>query len=380
MEIFRTITPHIEKCLSRKGKRKVLIIYGPRQAGKTTLVKYLIEKYPGRSEYFNCDYLDVRETFAHQNASKILSLVKNLELAVIDEAQRIENIGLTLKILADEHPSVQVVATGSSSFDLSNKISEPLTGRKREFHLHPLSFAELHGQDSPLAQERALDRFLRFGGYPEVALQNEQEARHTLKELAGSYLFKDIFTFQHLKKPEMLMKLLRLLAFQIGSEVSFHELAQGLGVDQTVVQKYIHLLEEAFVVFRIGAFRRNLRSEVGKSRKIFFWDTGVRNAVIENFNALELRNDVGALWENFCVAERLKHISNQQEFLNSYFWRTYSQKEIDYLEESGGKLRAYEFKWSKTKRSAPPREFMDAYPGSGFETITPDNFSSFLTV
>ncbi|MBF0273967.1 MAG: ATP-binding protein [Nitrospinae bacterium] len=376
MKIFRAIIPSIKKSLFKEGKKKVCIIYGPRQAGKTTLVKYLLKEYPEKAEYFNCDYLDVRETFSSENINRLAHITKGLKLLVLDEAQRIENIGVTLKILVDEHPHVQIIATGSSSFDLSNKIKEPLTGRKIEFYLFPFSFNELFANKNSLEQIRCIEHFLRFGSYPEISQLNEMEAKQSLQELTGSYLFKDIFTFQQLRKPEMLIKLLRLLAFQVGSQVSFHELATQLGVDQSIVQKYIHLLEEALIIFRLGAFKRNLRSEISKSRKIYFWDLGIRNAIIENFNSLELRNDVGVLWENFCVAERIKYLRNNQLYANTYFWRTYSQKEIDYLEEKEGKLLAMEFKWNDRKKSRTLKDFFTAYPETHLTTITPNNVSS----
>ena len=378
MKIFRSILPYIEKSLFIKNKKKAIIIYGPRQSGKTTLAKYLLKKYPEKSEYLNCDYPDVQRILSYQNVESLTGVVKDLRFMIIDEAQRIENIGLVLKILVDEYPHLQVLATGSSSFDLSNKIKEPLTGRKKEFRLHPFSFNELHEKDKPLERKRNLERFLRFGSYPEISQKSNKEAENSLRELAGSYLFKDIFTFQQLKKPEILEKLLRLIAFQIGSQVSFHELATQIGVDQTVIQKYIHLLEEAFVIFRLGSFGRNLRNEVRKSRKIYFWDLGIRNAIIENFNTLDLRNDIGELWENFCITERLKHLNNKQEFPNTFFWRNYSQKEIDYLEEKDGRLKTFEFKWSENKKAKIPKIFVDNYPDSEFEIINKKNFDEFL--
>ncbi len=379
MKIHRTILEYIEKNLFvGEDKKKAVVIYGPRQVGKTTLVQFIQQKYPQGALYFNCDYLDVRSAFAYENSSQWTSLVKNCALLILDEAQRIENIGLVLKILVDQYPAVQVVATGSSSFDLSNKINEPLTGRKVIFHLFPFSFEELSPELNPLERKRRLEYFLRFGSYPDVVNQNETDAQKILKELTGSYLFKDVFNFQQLKKPELLTKLLRLLAFQIGQEVSYHELAQQLSVDQTVVQKYIHLLEEAFVIFRLSAFKRNLRGEIAKARKIYFWDLGIRNTLIQNFNPLELRDDVGALWENFCVAERLKFHSNHERAVNSYFWRTYNQKEIDYIEEKEGKLFAFEFKWNSQKKGRRPDEFLETYKDAPFKIIHPDNCEEFI--
>lgn len=380
MYIERTISKHIEKYLLPGGnKQPAIILYGPRQVGKTTLVKHIEQQYSEQSVYFNCDYADVRAEFSYDRMGSIGSLIGEKKLLILDEAQRIENIGLILKILVDEFPTVQVIATGSSSFDLSNKIAEPLTGRKHELHLHPFSYEELLAQKEPLMRQRALERLLIYGSYPEVALKSDDDARMKLQEIGTSYLFKDIFTFQHLRKPEVLEKLLRLLALQIGQEVSYHELAQALGIDQTVVQNYIALLESAFVIFRLGAYRKNLRTELKKSRKIYFWDLGIRNTIINNFQTLALRDDVGALWENFCIAERMKRNGNHQKQIQSFFWRTYRQQEIDYIElDEHALLHAYECKWNTQKRSKVPRPFAEAYPDATFDTVNPTSIDTFL--
>lgn len=380
MNIVREIYSSVQKQLNNPSqtKKPVIILYGPRQVGKTTLAKQLANYYGKEASYYNCDYPDVRQQFAYDNVPHIQSLIKNTRLLILDEAQRIENIGLVLKILVDEYPQTQVIATGSSSFELSNKINEPLTGRKILFQLYPFSFSELYGNENALNQQRHISTLLRFGSYPEVVLNNEQEAPDRLRELADSYLFKDIFNFQQLRKSEILVRLLRLLAFQISSEVSFQELATQLGIDQSVVQKYIHLLEEAFVIFRLSAFKKNLRSEISKSRKIYFWDLGIRNALINNFNALSLRDDVGALWENFCISERVKYLHNHDRHPNIFFWRTYAQKEIDYLEEANGVLDAYEFKWNINKTIHLPSEFIEKYTPRNTAIISPDNFTDWL--
>ena len=379
MNIKRIVFSYIEReILGKSSKKEVIIIYGPRQVGKTTLSKQILKKYPEKSEYFNCDFLDTRELFSEKNIHELGAVLKNLELLVLDEAQRIENIGLILKIIVDNYPHVQVIATGSSSFDLSNKIQEPLTGRKKVFYLFPFAYEELYKNSSILEKQRMMSWHMRFGSYPETVLRSENDASEKLKELTGSYLFKDVFTFQQLKKPELLMKLLQLLAFQIGSEVSFHELAQQLGVDQNVIQRYIHLLEEAFVIFRLSAFKRNLRNEISKSRKIYFWDLGIRNTLIQNINSLDMRDDVGALFENFCILERMKHLHNNQISVNSYFWRTYTQKEIDYIEESGGKISAFEFKWKSKGKTKIPKEFLDTYNNSSFSVLDKKNIFSFI--
>lgn len=379
MIIPRAILPKIEKSLFLSAEKKpAIIIYGPRQIGKTTLVKHILNKYPENAEYFDCDYLDVQETFSYQKSHQVASVIKGLKLLILDEAQRIKDIGMVLKILVDHHPQTQIIATGSSSFELSNKINEPLTGRKVEFRLLPVSFQELTAKDNLITADRNLETLLRFGSYPALIDQNENGKEKMLKEIANSYLFKDIFTFQQLKKPELLTKLIRLLAFQIGSEVSFHEIAQQIGVDQTIVQKYLYLLEQAFVIFRLGSFKRNLRTELSKSRKVYFWDLGIRNTLIQNFNKIELRDDVGKLWENFCVLERLKYLNNQQISANSYFWRTYDKKKIDYIEEAGGKLQAFEFKWNPKKKTKKPQEFLQNYANSSFQIISRENYPSFI--
>jgi len=337
MIIQRDIRKIIDQNLFTGGnKQPAIIIYGARQVGKTTLVKQLIDTYPENAEYYNCDYLDVQQLFAYENIGQISEKLQAIKLLVLDEAQRIKNIGLVLKILVDEFPNLQIIATGSLSFDLSNQINEPLTGRKKVFKLYPFSFSEIAADKNSIEQQRLMSSKLRYGMYPGLLGLSEQDAELLLKELCGSYLFKDIFTFQQIKKPEALERLLRLLAFQIGHGVSFNELAKNVGVDQTIIQRYIHLLEESFIIFRLGAFKRNLRNEISKSRKIYFWDLGIRNALIQNHNLLELRNDVGVLWENFCISERLKSLHNNQQLKNVFFWRTYQQKEIDYIEESEG--------------------------------------------
>jgi len=359
--------------------KKVIIIYGARQVGKTTLVKQLLSKTKIRSEYFNCDYFDIQSLFAHENAGNFGNIVRNYDLIVLDEAQRINNIGLVLKILHDEHPHLQVIATGSSSFDLSNKVNEPLTGRKIIYNLYPLSYNEFDDSLSVINVNRNLSRILRFGLYPSVILKEDQLAKENLNEITSSYLFKDILEFQYLKKPEILLNLLKLLAFQISHEVSYTELARKLQVDQTVIQRYIQLLEENHIIFRLQALKRNLRNEIGKSRKVYFWDLGVRNAVIQRIQALDTRDDYGQLWENFCVAERLKFMNYESPAdFSVYFWRTYSQKEIDYIEEKEGSLRAFEFKWSDKKQLKPPEEFITSYPNVSYRTITSDNFTSEL--
>lgn len=380
MIIQRTIQKSIiEKIASTGHPRKVIIIYGARQVGKTTLVKEILAVTDLKKEYFNCDYLDVQSVFSYENAGNFGNIVKNLQLIVLDEAQRINNIGMVLKILYDEFPHLQVIATGSSSFELSGQISEPLTGRKIVYQLYPFTFQELAASHSKMDTNRLINRIMRFGTYPSVILEDDRQAMENLNEIASSYLFKDIFTFQLLKKPEIILDLLKLLAFQVSGEVSYTELAGKLKVDQTVVQRYIQLLEDNFILFRLQALRKNLRTEVGKTRKIYFWDIGIRNILIQNTNTLEFRDDQGKLWENFCVSERMKYVkSNQPLLIQSFFWRTYSQKEIDYIEEKYGSYRAFEFKWSTKKVGKLPLDFLQAYSCPELENINPENFTEIL--
>jgi uncharacterized protein len=381
MIIPRTIEKDLKNRLEQtSGTNKVIIIYGARQVGKTTLVKQLAQSLDKRSEYFNCDYLDIQSLFSWENAGNLSNVVRNLDIIVLDEAQRIRNIGLVLKILHDEFPKLRVIATGSSSFELSNQVNEPLTGRKAVYKLYPLTFEELNRDAALVQSKRNLTRVLRFGLYPSVILNDDKQAQENLSEITSSYLFKDILEFQYLKKPEILLGLLKLLAFQISNEVSYTELAGKLQVDQTVVQRYVQLLEDNFVIFRLPALKRNLRNEIGKSRKIYFWDLGIRNAIIQRLHTLDTRDDRGALWENFCIAERLKFLTYNHHQVSSYFWRTYSQREIDYIEEADGKYKAFEFKWQTGKKTGVPKDYSAGYPDSAYETITSDNFEDKLFV
>ena len=375
----RTITESILQHLNNPENHKIIIIYGARQVGKTTLVKQLMSEMTLKKEYFNCDYIDVQALFAYKNASNLKNILHGLEFIVLDEAQRIPDIGMTLKIMYDENPKLKIIATGSSSFDLSNMINEPLTGRKRIYRLYPFSYKELSENLTIMDSKRLLSRILRFGSYPSVIQNDDRTAFENLTEITSSYLFKDVLQFQRLKKPDILIDLLRLIAFQISNEVSYTELARKLRIDQTVVQRYIQLLEDSFIIFRLNALKKNLRNEIGKSRKIYFWDLGIRNALIQNTNPIELRDDTGALWENFCIAERQKklHYSTTQ-FSRSFFWRNYNQKEIDYIEENGQRYDAYEFKWGARKKVKLPNDFIKGYPGSTFNVITPENFEPFL--
>jgi predicted AAA+ superfamily ATPase len=374
MFITRSIQNDIEKALF---KGKIVVIYGARQVGKTTLVEEIIKKYKDESLYLNCDEPDVRIALTDRTSTEIKSFIGSRKLIVIDEAQRVNNIGLTLKLIADNFPETQVIATGSSSFELSGKISEPLTGRKTEFFLYPLSVAELLQVYSPLETQRLLEERLIFGMYPEVIFAGPDKER-LVRELASSYSYKDILTYQDIRNPELLEKLLQALALQIGKEVSYVELAKLLGINKITVENYIRILEQAYIIFRVSPFSRNIRNELKKKRKIYFYDLGLRNALINNLNSLSLRQDVGGLWENFLVVERMKKNNNLGLFVNMYFWRTTDGKEIDYIEDSGGILSGYEFKWKKSNFSVP-KGFLTAYAGSTVQLINRDNYFDFLT-
>jgi len=373
MYIKRIIQSSIKKSLF---KGKVIIIYGARQVGKTTLVKEIMADSDKESIYLNCDEPDVRAALTNKSSTELKSFIGNAPLIVIDEAQRVLNIGLTLKLLIDNFPDSQIIATGSSSFELSNKIKEPLTGRKIEFCLYPLSIQELTQLYNEIEINRLLAERMVFGMYPGVIFAPDNKEQ-ILRELATSYSYKDVLAFQDMRKPEILEKLLQALALQIGNEVSYLELAQLLGVSKETVENYIDILEKAYIIFKVGPFSRNLRNELKRKRKIYFYDLGLRNALINNLNPLELRQDVGALWENFLVLERMKHNNNLANFANIYFWRTMGGQELDYIEDIAGQLFAYEFKWSKNKFNAP-KDFLKAYPDSTIKLINRDNYFDFL--
>ena len=369
--IKRTIQTKIEQWFF---KQKVIIIYGARQIGKTTLVKKIAADYGQDFLYMDCDLISNRELLQIQEVQQLKSFIGQYKLLIIDEAQRVQDIGLTLKILHDHFPDLQIIATGSSSFDLSNKISEPLTGRAITFMLYPISVAELNQQYNKLELHARLEIMLRYGLYPEIVDRPESEARELLAMLSGNYLYKDVLEFEQIKKSDLLIRLLQLLALQLGSQVSYHELAVTLGVNQNTIRRYIDLLEKSFIIFRLTSFKRNLRAELGKSFKVYFYDLGIRNSLINNFNHLGLRTDTGGIWENFCIVERLKLNNNKRRFATSYFWRTYDQKELDYIEERDGLLRAFEFKWNPKAKVKKVKQFFEAYPNSEFTVVNRENF------
>lgn len=370
----RHLQSQIEKNLF---KGKIIIIYGARQVGKTTLCKEILKKYPQNSKYLNCELLQNKSVLETTNDKKIKSFLGNTKLVVLDEAQKIKDIGLVLKIIADTFPEIQIIATGSSSFELANKTSEPLTGRARRYLLYPFSIQEIKQELDLFDLDAKLENILRFGIYPSVFNRPEDEATEELLEIASNYLYKDILEFSGLRKPDLVLNLLKALSLQLGNEVSTSELANLLDKNSRTIESYLSLLEQCFIIFRIKSFSRNLRKEISKNYKVYFYDLGIRNSLIQNFNQLELRNDVGALWENFCVLERIKRNNNNRVFANYYFWRTYDQKEIDYIEERNGKLSAFEFKWKKDKQK-PPREFLDTYENSEFKVINKDNCWNFV--
>lgn len=371
--IIRQIESLINK---RLGDKKALIVLGSRQCGKTTVLEKL---FSSRNDvlWMSGDEPDERMMLQNVTSTELKTTVGSNKILVIDEAQRIENIGLTIKLFTDKIKNVKVIATGSSSFELSDKINEPLTGRKWEFMLFPVSYSEMVRHHGLINERRLLEHRLVYGYYPEV-IMNPGDEIEVLKQLANSYLYKDILTFEKVKKPQNLERLVQALAFQVGNEVSYHELGKMCGLDNETVEKYILLLERAFIVFRIGSYSRNLRSELKKSRKIYFYDNGIRNAVISQFNPLGLRNDIGALWENFIISERMKYNAYNGNYVNTYFWRTKDQQEIDLIEESDGQINAFEFKWSEDKLGKVPNVFVKAYPRHQYMVISKTNYENFI--
>ena len=365
---------------SKIGKGKVLLLIGPRQVGKTTLLKNILTSISSEKkvQFWNCDESDVRQFLSEANSAKLKSFVGNSDFIVIDEAQRVKDIGLTIKLLHDSFPNVQLAVTGSSSLDLSNSINEPLTGRKFEYNLFPFSTNELVNHTSMLEEMRLLKNRLVYGFYPDV-VNNPGEEKEILTNIVNSYLYKDVFEFQDIRKSSVIEKLVQALALQVGSEVSFNELGNLLGIDTVTVQRYVDLLEKAYVIFHIRSFSRNVRNELKKSIKIYFYDNGVRNSVISNFSPVELRSDIGALWENFLISERIKNNAYHNKHAKYYFWRTTQKQEIDFIEEVDQNLFAYEFKYNPKKvNSKCPVTFSNNYPNVPFDVITSENYMDFV--
>jgi uncharacterized protein len=367
-----------DKIKERLFQEKIIILYGARRTGKTTLCKELIGEFGDDGKYFNCENLETRTALEAQNPQRLREFLGQGKLFILDEAQNVNNIGQSLKLLIDNYPEIQIIATGSSSFDLANKTGEPLVGRAFTLTLHPLSIAEISNSTSNSQAISDLSNQLRFGMMPHIYnLGSTEQKIEELQELASRYLYKDILELEDVRSPRLLNDLLRALALQVGQEVSLRELAGLLNVAHTTIDRYLDLLEKTFVIYRLRSFSRNLRKELGKSFKVYFWDLGIRNSLLINYNEINNRTDTGALWENFCITERLKKNSNERRFVNTYFWRTYDQKEIDYIEESNGELHAFEFKFNK-KQSKPPTEFLETYTSSDYLEINRENYFKFL--
>lgn len=377
MKIKRALFSTIKDKLS--STNKIIILYGARQVGKTTLINEVLDTFPGRSLRINADELKYLDILSSRNLNKIRSLVDGYDVLFIDEAQRIPDIGLSLKIMHDQLPQLRVVATGSSSFDLANKVQEPLTGRAWTFNLFPISFLELAQHYNSFELGELLEQGLIYGLYPEqLSIVNHNEKYQHLKELATSYLYRDTLELVHIKHAGKLHDLLRLLAFQVGSLVSLNELATSLNISKGTVSSYIHLLEKAFIIFKLKGYSRNLRKEITKMDKIYFYDLGVRNMVIDNLQPLANRNDQGALWENFLILERRKLLAYRFRNANTYFWRTYTGAELDYLEERDAALFGYEFKFN-SKTPGAPKTWISTYPEAVYACVNKETYIDFIT-
>jgi uncharacterized protein len=365
---------------------KIAIIYGTRQVGKTTLTKQIVEYYKAERGYadleilqVNGDFLDVQRNMSVQEQKPLLDYIGNCKILIVDEAQRIANIGINLKIIFDSLPDLKIIATGSSSFELANKINEPLTGRNIKFMLSPLSLSELRQKERIFDLKQNLDKLLIYGSYPGVyTCPTDNDKRIFLKNLTTDYLYKDILQWENLKKPELLTKILEYLALQIGSTISYNNIANNLDTNPRTIEKYIDLLEQTFVIFKLRAFSRNRNNELTKSFKVYFFDLGIRNTLIERYNHLKQRDDVRALWENFCIVERLKYNQKMQNHGNYYFWRNIIQNEVDFVEDYEGKLHGYEFKYDKENMLKGTYNFIAQYPESSLELVNKSNIDSFL--
>ncbi len=361
-------------------KGKALIIYGPRQVGKTTLLQKFLKTTNKKYKLDSGDNIKTQNILSSQDFSQILNYVEGYDLIAIDEAQNIPNIGMGLKIIIDNKPNISIIATGSSSFDLANKVGEPLTGRKKTITLYPVSQIELLDTHNKHELQERLEEFLIFGSYPEVVTARTQKQKiELLKELVNSYLLKDILDMEKVKGSKVLLDMLKLLAFQVGNQVSLHELATQLSIDVKTVARYLDLLEKTFVIKRLTGFSRNLRNEITSKHKYYFLDNGIRNAVISQFNNIADRADVGALFENFVMMERVKKLEYKNDYSLIYFWRNYAGNEIDLVEEKDGKLKAYEFKWNPGKKIKAPNEWTKSYPQASFKTVTSQDYLKFVT-
>lgn len=371
--MFERIIENIIKEKINGGK--AIVIVGARQVGKTTLLNEILKD----TDYLFLDADDpsTRSLLQNPTTEQIKTIIGNYKYVFLDEAQRISGIGLTLKIITDQIKGVQLFVSGSSSFDLGNELNEPLTGRKWEYELFPISWEEYENKIGFIKSEQQIENRLLYGFYPEV-INNQGKEREVLKNLVNSYLFRDILSYSDIRRPEVLEKMLQALSLQVGNEVNYNELSQLVGINKTTVQKYIDILEKGYIVFRLNSFSRNLRNEIKQNRKIYFYDNGVRNMIIGNFNQLDLRTDKGALWENFLVSERRKQNLYKDTFAKMYFWRTKQQQEIDYIEELNGKISGYEFKWNN-KKTTFPSNFIEAYKADT-QVIDRENFRKFVKI
>ena len=367
-----------DKIEERMFSGKVIIVIGARQVGKSTLFNMVLE---GRQEpvlQLNCDEPEVREMLAGMNSQELRLLIAGNKIVMIDEAQRVDRIGMTLKRITDNFPDVQLLVTGSSSFELQNRLDEPLTGRKYEYHLFPLSTGELMRAYGLLGVKQTLENRLIYGSYPDI-FNHKEDAKELLHNLSGSYLYKDILSLDNVRRPTLLVKLLTALALQVGSEVSYNELAQTVGTDNKTVEKYVDLLEKCFIIFKLSGFSRNLRTELKRAKKFYFYDNGIRNAILQNFAPLALRQDTGALWENFFISERIKANQYAGRYVNSYFWRTNQQQEIDYIEEADGQFSLFEMKWNPKKANTQfPASFLSTYVVREQAIVTPENWMEWV--
>jgi len=369
----------LENLVKSLTPNKVIVIYGARQVGKTTLLKKFIEKKNEKYLLLNGEDIFVQRSLEKQSIDQLKSFIGDYKLIIIDEAQKIRDVGTILKLMVDNIENVKIIASGSSTFDLARQVGEPLTGRKKTLKLFPLSQLELNTIESPIERLANLESRLIYGSYPEVILSNSiKDKQKYLIELVNSYLFKDILELEGLRHSNKLSKLLQLIALQIGQEVSLTEIGTAIGLSKNTVEKYLDLLEKVFIIYKLSGFSRNLRKELVKNSRYYFWDLGVRNSLIQNFNPLKLRNDDGFLWQNYIISERIKKQEYTYIFSNNYFWRTYDKQEIDLIEEKEGKLFAYEIKLS-ARKIVPPKAWKNTYTDSEFQTITKENYLSFIT-
>jgi hypothetical protein len=369
-----------EKITGLLGRNKVILIMGTRRVGKTVLVNRIKDKYEGKVLVLNGEDFDVQELLGNRSLANYRRIIGDASLLIIDEAQAIPDIGWVLKLIIDGTPSLTVIATGSSSFDLANKTGDPLTGRQYYMQLFPLAQLEIQANETYLETVQNLEERLIFGSYPELfQLKTYQEKAEYLQQLVQSYLLKDILAFEGIRHSDKIVKLLRLIAFQSGSEVSFTELASQLGISKNTVEHYLDLLSKVFIVYRLGAYSTNMRKEVSKNSKWYFYDNGIRNAIINDFRLLPLRNDIGVLWENYLLSERIKRNAYKSKNVRYHFWRNYNRQEIDLIEMEDGKIHAYEFKYSISKKVKQPPAFESAYPETPFEIISKENYLDWIT-